>query len=61
MVVTGSIDKTCKLWDLRNPSESLKTFAFHKDEAMDVCFNLGGTKLLQVQVIALLRYMTLKL
>ena len=45
MVVTSSIDKTCKLWDLRNPSESLKTFIGHNDEIMDVCFNLAGTKI----------------
>ena len=45
MVVTSSIDKSCKLWDLRNTSKSLKTFIGHNDEIMDVCFNLAGTKI----------------
>ena len=45
MVITSSIDKTCKLWDLRNPSKSLKTFIGLSDEIMDVCFNLAGTKI----------------
>jgi dynein assembly factor with WDR repeat domains 1 len=44
-VVTSSIDQTCKLWDLRNPSKSVHTFKGHSNEIMDVTFNLTGTKI----------------
>ncbi len=44
-IVTSSIDRTCKLWDLRNPSKSLVTFIGHEDEILDVTFNLTGSKL----------------
>ena len=44
-IVTSSIDKTCKLWDLRNTSKSLATFIGHNDEILDVTFNLTGTKI----------------
>ena len=43
-VVTSSIDRSCKLWDLRNTDKSLATFIGHSDEVLDVCFNLTGTK-----------------
>lgn len=44
-IVTSSIDRTCKLWDLRNTSRSLHTFVGHTDEILDVTFNLTGTKI----------------
>ena len=44
-VVTSSIDRTCKLWDLRRTDRSLHTFEGHNDEIMDVAFNLAGTKI----------------
>ena len=44
-IVTSSIDRTCKLWDLRNTSKSLATLVGHNDEILDVCFNLTGTKI----------------
>ena len=44
-IITSSIDKTCKLWDLRNTSKSLATFIGHNDEILDVTFNLTGTKI----------------
>ena len=37
--VNNMENKTCKLWDLRNTSKSLKTFIGHNDEIMDVTFN----------------------
>jgi dynein assembly factor with WDR repeat domains 1 len=43
--VTSSIDRTCKLWDLRNTSKSLVTFLGHEDEILDVTFNLTGSKI----------------
>jgi len=42
--VSGSIDQTCKLWDVRNGT-CLKTFSGHEDEILDVAFNMTGTKL----------------
>ena len=44
-IVTSSIDRTCKLWDIRKPNKSLTTFMGHSDEILDVSFNLTGTKL----------------
>ncbi len=44
-IVTSSIDKTCKLWDIRNTSKSLATFIGHSDEIIDVTFNLTGTRI----------------
>lgn len=44
-IITSSIDRTCKLWDLRNTSRSLHTFVGHSDEILDVTFNLTGTKI----------------
>lgn len=44
-VITASIDRTCKLWDLRNTSKSMVTFIGHSDEILDVTFNLTGTKI----------------
>ncbi len=32
MAITSSIDKTCKLWDLRGPEKSLKTITDHTDQ-----------------------------
>ena len=44
-IVTSSIDKTCKLWDLRKADKSVHTFTGHDNEIMDVTFNLTGTKI----------------
>ena len=44
MIVTSSIDKKCKIWDLRNMFKSLKTFE-HEGEVMEACFNLIGSKM----------------
>jgi dynein assembly factor with WDR repeat domains 1 len=42
--VTGSIDKTCKLWDVGSGT-CIETFKGHTDEVLDACFNSTGNKL----------------
>ena len=41
--ISGSIDRTCKLWDIRGGSV-VHTLRGHNDEILDVCFNNTGTK-----------------
>ena len=42
--VTGSIDRTCKIWDVGS-GEVVHTLTGHTDEVLDVNFNALGTKL----------------
>ena len=42
--VTGSIDRTCILWDVAS-GKPIETFRGHNDEVLDVCFNNTGGKL----------------
>lgn len=44
MCATGSIDKTCKIWDV-GTGKCIETLRGHKDEVLDLCFNSTGTKL----------------
>lgn len=37
--VTGSVDKTCKLWDVRETSPK-QTFFGHKADVNSVCVNI---------------------
>lgn len=41
LVVTASMDKTCKLWDVRN-GQCVGTFSGHEDEILDVVFDSTG-------------------
>ncbi|KAL8732788.1 MAG: hypothetical protein Q9166_002570 [cf. Caloplaca sp. 2 TL-2023] len=41
-VVTGSFDKTCKLWDLQDAREPLRTFTGHKESVLSVAFTRDG-------------------
>jgi len=42
--LTGSIDKTCKLWNVAS-GMCIETFKGHNDEVLDACFNNTGNKL----------------
>merc|ERR1712228_751453 len=44
MGITGSIDRTCKLWDVNN-GQCMETLRGHSDEVLDVCFNSSGQRL----------------
>ena len=41
---TGSIDGTCKLWDVRKGT-CVQTFGGHDADVLDISFNSTGTKL----------------
>ncbi|KAF3848039.1 hypothetical protein F7725_021067 [Dissostichus mawsoni] len=41
LIVTGSMDKTCKLWEAVS-GECVATLTGHKEEVLDVCFDLSG-------------------
>ncbi|XP_015759205.1 PREDICTED: dynein assembly factor with WDR repeat domains 1-like [Acropora digitifera] len=40
-IVTGSMDKTCKIWDSRT-GQCIGTLSGHDDEVLDVCFDYTG-------------------
>lgn len=40
-IATGSLDKTVKLWDLRNVKYA-ESSASHDDEILDICFDYTG-------------------
>lgn len=40
--LTGSVDRTVKLWDLRDPKECKQTFWGHKSDVNSVCFHPSG-------------------
>ncbi len=42
--MTGSIDRTCKLWDTTS-GKCIDTFRGHNDEVLDACFNSTGNRL----------------
>jgi dynein assembly factor with WDR repeat domains 1 len=42
--LTGSIDRTCKLWDVAS-GQCIETFKGHNDEVLDATFNNTGNKL----------------
>eukprot|EP00435_Cladocopium_sp_Y103_P008606 s5019_g2.t1 len=42
--ITGSIDRSCKLWDVNN-GQCMETLRGHSDEVLDVCFNTTGNRL----------------
>jgi dynein assembly factor with WDR repeat domains 1 len=42
--VTGSIDRTCILWDVAS-GKPIETFRGHNDEVLDVSFSNTGNKL----------------
>uniref|UniRef100_A0A7N8YEU6 Dynein assembly factor with WD repeat domains 1 n=1 Tax=Mastacembelus armatus TaxID=205130 RepID=A0A7N8YEU6_9TELE len=41
LIVTGSMDKTCKLWETVS-GKCVATLVGHKEEVLDVCFDLSG-------------------
>ncbi|KAF2365566.1 WD40 repeat [Trinorchestia longiramus] len=41
--LTGSVDRTIKLWDVRDPKECKQTFWGHKSDVNSVCFHPSGT------------------
>lgn len=42
--MTGSVDRTARLWDVSN-GQCIETFKGHEDEVLDVAFNSTGNKL----------------
>ena len=44
MIATSSLDKTARIWDLRNVN-CLHSIAGHRDEVLDLAFNSTGTRL----------------
>jgi len=40
--LTGSVDRTIKLWDLRDPKECKQTFWGHNSDVNSVCFHPSG-------------------
>jgi dynein assembly factor with WDR repeat domains 1 len=42
-VITGSIDSTVRIWDVRT-GKCLSIKQGHTDEVLDVCFNASGSK-----------------
>ena len=44
MAATGSIDRTCKIWDILS-GHVIHTFTGHSDEILDINFNSAGSKL----------------
>lgn len=45
MIITGSFDKTLKIWDLRKPDKSIKTFTDSKGELNQIIFDSLGKKI----------------
>ena len=44
MCISGSIDRTCKVWDVAS-GQCVHTLRGHNDEILDVCYNSTGSKL----------------
>ncbi|XP_045469943.1 guanine nucleotide-binding protein subunit beta-2 [Harmonia axyridis] len=42
MFVTGSVDKTCRLWDVRDQKQPKQTFFGHEADVNSVCFHPSG-------------------